>query len=71
MSAQGLTADQYEAIATLLRMRDPSREAARLVLVDGMRPADAARTTGLTPQAVGNAVSRVRRGLDLAVAATS
>jgi len=42
-----------------------SQEAARLVLVDGMHPIDAARKTGLSSQAVCNAVARVRRVDDL------
>jgi DNA-directed RNA polymerase specialized sigma24 family protein len=57
---------KFGALADLLRLRDsPSREAARLVLVDGLKPADAARQTGTTPQAVSNALASCRRGLAL------
>jgi hypothetical protein len=53
---------KFNAIARLIRMRcGPSQEAARLVLVDGLRPIDAARMTGLSPQSVCNAAARVRR----------
>jgi len=58
--------ERFAAIARLIRMRGgAAQEAARLVLVDGMRPADAARATGLSPQGVCNAVARVRRADDL------
>jgi predicted DNA-binding protein (UPF0251 family) len=58
--------ERFAAIARLIRMRGgAAQEAARLVLVEGMRPADAARATGLSPQGVCNAVARVRRADDL------
>lgn len=60
-----ITPAQFAALAKLLRMRAPSSEAARLVLVEGMRPADAARAVNLSPQAVTNAVSRAKAGLEL------
>jgi len=49
------------------------REAARLVMVDGLRPADAARQAGTTPQTVNSALVSCRRGIALAqiVAGTS
>jgi predicted DNA-binding protein (UPF0251 family) len=57
-----MTPDRFAAIARLIRMRGGrSQEAARLVLVDGLRPIEAALKTGLSPQAVCNAVARVRR----------
>lgn len=47
----------------------PSQDAARLVLVDGMGPMDAARETGASPSAVSNAVKRVRDAMEIAHAA--
>lgn len=65
-----MTCEQFNALAQLLRLRaGPAREAARLVLVDGHRPAEAARLAGCTPQAASNTLSRCRRGLALAQAA--
>ena len=47
---QPLTAAQFEALATLARLlAGPQREAARLVLVEGLRQADAARAAGCSP----------------------
>lgn len=61
-----MTAEQFEALATLLRMRGASREGARLVLVVGMRQADAAREVGILASALGNSLRACRRGLELA-----
>ena len=62
-----LTAVQFAALAALLRLRaSPSQQAARLVFVGGMTQAEAARTLGVTPNTVTNAVARVRAGLSLA-----
>lgn len=62
-----MTAAQFEALATLLRMTSAeARRAAALVLVDGMSPGAAAVATGLSPQAVSNAVTRCRKGVSLA-----
>lgn len=67
-----MTDASFSALAQLLRLRaSPSREAARLVLVHGMRPAEAARSAGCTPQAASNAIARCRRGIELALAVTS
>ena len=69
-----LTDEKFNALAALLRLRDsPSRAAARLVLVDELTPAEAARAAGTTPQAVSNALASCRRGIALAqiVAGTS
>ncbi len=69
-----MTKEQFAALADLLRLRDsPSRAAARLVLVDELTPAEAARAAGTTPQAVSNALASCRRGIALAqiVAGTS
>jgi hypothetical protein len=57
-----MTPERFAALSRLIRMRGgAAQDAARLVLVRGMRPVDAARETGVTPQSVCNAVARVRR----------
>jgi len=57
-----MTPERFSAIARLISMRGgASQEAARLVLVEGLRPIEAARRTGVSAQAVCNAVARVRR----------
>lgn len=59
--------EQFSALATLLRLRaGPAREAARLVLVDGLRPADAAALAGCSAQSVANTLAACRAGLELA-----
>lgn len=65
-----MTPDQFSALAELIKLRaSASREAARLVLVEGITAADAARRMAITPAAVSNALRSCRRGLDLACAA--
>ena len=65
-----MTAAQLTAIAQLIRMREgPSLDAARLVLVDGLTGAEAARRLGLTPTGVSSAVGRVRAAHQLALVA--
>lgn len=62
-----MTPEQFEALAELLRMRGgASQEAARLVLVDGVAPAEAARRVGIQPQAVNNVLNSCQRGIALA-----
>ena len=62
-----MTVDQFAALAQLLRLRQgPQREAARMVLVDGMRQADAARMAGCSAPALGNTLRTCRAGLELA-----
>lgn len=62
-----MNGEQFAALAELLRLRGgQSQEAARLVLVEGLTPAEAARRAGTTPQAVSNALASCRRGLALA-----
>lgn len=62
-----MTVDQFAALVKLLRLRQgPQREAARLVLVDGMRQADAARMAGCSASALGNTLRACKSGLDLA-----
>lgn len=61
-----MTPAQFAALAELLRLRGgPSEDAARLVLVEGLTPAAAARQAGASPQAVSNALARCRRGMEL------
>ena len=66
-----MTGEQFEALARLLRLRQgPQREAARLVLVDGLRQTDAARMAGCSASALGNTLRACRAGLELARLAT-
>lgn len=66
-----MTPDQFDALAELLRLRGgASQEAARLVLVDGLSPADAARQIEASPQAVSNVLASCRRGLALVLRAS-
>lgn len=67
VEAQPMNSDQFQALAQLLRLRQgPQREAARLVLVDGVRQADAARMAGCSASALGNTLRTCRAGLELA-----
>lgn len=62
-----MTAEQFAALAQLLRMQDgPSLTAARLVLVDGVRQVEAAALAGISTAGAHNAVARLRRGMELA-----
>ena len=62
-----MTSAQFDALARLLRLRaGPQQAAARLVLVDGLAPADAARQAGVSPSALGNTLRACSRGLKLA-----
>lgn len=62
-----MTSAQFDALAQLLRLRaGPQQAAARLVLVDGLAPADAARLAGVSPSALGNTLRACSRGLTLA-----
>lgn len=62
-----MTGEQFEALAQLLRLRaGPASAAARLVMVDGLRPAQAAAYTGCSPQSVSNTLAVCRRGIELA-----
>ena len=66
-----MTVQQFNALAQLLRLRQgPQREAARLVLVDGVRQADAARMAGCSASALSNTLRTCRAGLELARLAT-
>lgn len=62
-----MTTASFEALAQLLRLRQgPQREAARLVLVEGVRQVDAARMAGCSASALGNTLRTCRSGLELA-----
>lgn len=51
---------QFDVLAKLLRSRNPSREAARLVLVEGWTRKNAAEQTGLAGPSVSGVVKRFR-----------
>jgi hypothetical protein len=62
-----MTDTQFIALAQLLRLRTgPAQEAVRLVMVQRMPAADAARKVGMDYRAATYAVKRVRAGLALA-----
>lgn len=62
-----MTAQQFEALSKLLKLRQGAqRDAARMVLVDCARQADAARAAGCSPSALGNTLRACRNGLELA-----
>lgn len=62
-----MTPRQFDALAALIRMQPgPSREAARMVLIDGTPLQLAASAAGITVGGTSNAVQRVRRALGLA-----
>lgn len=70
MSKRLLNSIQFDALAELLPKaksgEGAAREAARLVLVDGMTGVGAAQLVGTSPANVSNAVVRFRRVLELA-----
>ncbi len=67
MESKRLTPAQFDALAQLAGLKAPaSREAVRLVLVEGLSKATAARRTGITQQGVGDAVRRAVTSLELA-----
>lgn len=58
---------QFQALAELLSLRSgPAREAARLVLVDGLPVGAAAVQAGVSQPSASNALARCRRGMELA-----
>ena len=62
-----MTNDQFDALAQLMRLRTGAQQdAARLVLVDGMRQVDAARQLGISTAALGATMRACRRGVALA-----
>lgn len=67
-----MTPAQFEALAALGRLRTgPQREAARLVLVDGLRAADAARKAGCSASGLSNTLRVCKRVIALAAAVCS
>ena len=64
------TQAQFEALAKLLGLHSgPATDAARLVLVDGLSAIEASQQAGCSRQSATNAVTRCRRGLELAYVA--
>lgn len=60
MNVGQMTGEQFDTIARMIRAREPARSAARLVLVNGLTQAEAARTHKMEPNALNNAVRRYR-----------
>ena len=56
-----MTPAQFWALCQLARTSEPSREAARLVLVEGRTTVAAAEATGVLQPSVSRLVSRLRR----------
>lgn len=56
-----MTAAQFWALCQIARTSEPSREAARLVLVDGRTTVAAASATGVLQPSVARLVGRLRR----------
>ena len=67
-SEQPLTADQFHALAALMRLSidTPRGRALRAVLCDGVPVASAARAEGITHQPVYRAVDSAKKTLALA-----
>lgn len=62
-----MTPEQFSALAALMgQPASKSAAAARLVLVDDLSSAEAARRVGITTQGANQAVQRCRRVLELA-----
>ena len=62
-----MTNDSFEALASLLRLRQgPQRDAAKLVLVQGKLQADAAREMGIERQALNNTLRACQVGIERA-----
>lgn len=55
------SAREFDAIVQVARTSEPSRTAARMVLVDGYSVSEAARVTGLLRPSVSRSVNRLRR----------
>lgn len=56
---------EFDVITTLISSREPTKSAARRVMIDQMAPADAARELNLSPQSVSNTLRRIRKAEDL------
>ena len=62
-----MTLEAFNALCALIRIRHGrARAAAHLVLIDGLRPSEAARTVGVSAQSATNAVTRIRKAHALA-----
>jgi hypothetical protein len=62
-----MTHEQFNALAKLMRLQEcPSKQAARMVLVDGTSSAAAARETGLTSGGVAHVIRRCNDAMALA-----
>src|SRR5690349_21331185 len=61
-----MTDEEFDVVAGLIGSRGPARDGAKLVLVDGKGPAEAARVIGghLLPQNVSNTARRIRQAED-------
>ena len=56
-----MTRTEFQTLSSLARLRDtPSRRAAYLVLVCGARPSVAAQEAGTSPQALTNALRKLK-----------
>lgn len=64
-----MTDDEFEVVATLIGSREPARTGAKLVMVSGWGPSDAAREVGLVPQSISNTVRRIRTADELILVA--
>ena len=60
-----LAGRQFDAIATLIRSRGPTRQAARLVMVEGMRQCDAARRVGISGQSLSQTLTSFQKAMAL------
>lgn len=62
-----LKPEAFDALCSLIRVQSgPSREAARLVLVEGVVRTQAAQQTGITVAGVSNLLTRLKRAKELA-----
>lgn len=58
MKKKPMTAKQFELLARMLRSKDPVTTAAKMVLLQGITNAEAARATDVKPQSVHRSVKR-------------
>lgn len=56
-----LTPAQFELIAKLIQSKEPAREGARLVLVEGKSNPEAYASAGISPQSLSNTLGRYRK----------
>ena len=55
-----MTIRQFEAVATALRSKEPAKTAARMILVEEKSYQEVMQATGMSSQAVSNALRRFR-----------